>query len=316
MIGRGSPLAVDAVDAPVVEVREEDRAAVPPDGAAAVLVHARARVESARRQLDSRRRRRRDERCAALLGRLAARARAGRRRRSRRPRSRTTDRRRPPLLDRDRRAPRAVRCNGLRHRRITNGSEHVRHERLRAERVPDAEREARSTPSAGASRPNDRRTRGRDSVSPKPLESSDIDTAVKNAKTPRQTTASAWLGIDASSSTPTPARAADPVDDADRVRLKRRRARRARGARRRARGRARGTRPRRQRLSSDEREQDDHHADRRLGVALHGLRQVRACRGRSARRRRRGSSRAPVPRRSRARRRSAPRAPSPTRAAS
>ena len=45
-------------------------------------------------------------------------------------------------LDRDRRRPRAVRCDCLRHRRITNGSEHVRHERLRAEGVPDAEGEA------------------------------------------------------------------------------------------------------------------------------------------------------------------------------
>src|SRR6266511_2466592 len=62
-----------------------------------------------------------------------------------------------------------------------------------------------TTPSAGASCPNDRRTGGRESASPNALESSDIDTAVKNANTPRQTIASAWLGIDASSSTPTPA---------------------------------------------------------------------------------------------------------------
>ena len=135
--------AVDAVDAAVAEVREEERVAMPPCGAAAVLVDARARVEAGRRQLDSRAvGLSLDEHRAAAFGRARldpedavvveidddpAEPRVARARRT---------------LDRDRRRPRSVRCNLLRHRRITNGSEHVRHERLRAEGVPDAEDEA------------------------------------------------------------------------------------------------------------------------------------------------------------------------------
>jgi len=52
---------------------------------------------------------------------------------------------------------------------------------------------------------NDRRTAGRSSVKPNPVESSVIERAVQSANTPRHAIASAWLGIDASRRMPTPA---------------------------------------------------------------------------------------------------------------
>ena len=123
---------------------------------------------------------------------------------------------------------------------------------------------------------------------------------MKNAKTPSDTIASARSGIDARSSTPTPALPPIPCTSADRVRLQRRRARRASARSPSCSCTWTWKRAAPPAVQQRDREHHDHHADRRLGVALHRLRQVRLVEHDRQRRRRRGSCRGRGPRRSRA----------------
>jgi len=130
---------VDAVEAAVFEVGAVDDAAVAKPRAPAVLVHASAHVEAFRRDVDRRSPvRKEDERCPSLLLRTSL------------------EPVEPFVVDRegavgdaafagnevesDRRRPRAVRRDGGHSGR---NLQHVRHHALGAERVPDAEREAR-----------------------------------------------------------------------------------------------------------------------------------------------------------------------------
>ena len=153
---------LDAVDPSVVEARGEDRAAAGPDGAAAVLVHTRAGVEAGLPDVDTVA----DERRPAAFGRaLLEPEEAG---------VVEVDDREPEeglsvvreLLDRDRRSPGAVRCDRLRHTVLLTGQNTYG----TSDCAPSAYQTPNTrltTPSAGASRPNERRTRGRESVRPK-----------------------------------------------------------------------------------------------------------------------------------------------------
>ena len=88
---------------------------------------------------------------------------------------------------------------------IVRRLERVARERPGRGRVPDAEGQARDARAPARCRSNARRTRRARSVSPKPVVSEVIETAVKKAKIASAATATARESIVATSSTPTPA---------------------------------------------------------------------------------------------------------------
>ena len=138
----------------------------------------------------------------------------------------------------------------------------VRRDRQGAERVPDAEEQARRRRARGRSGGTSAAPGSLESVIPNPVESSDIETAVNRAKSASAATATPRSWIAARRRMPTPALPPIPCTSPIAVRLQRR-ARRARsggatssgragGCAARPRGRARGggSAPRRQRTSS------------------------------------------------------------------